>query len=230
MLKKGLKTIRKKGINYIIKENQINKYTPWLGDILNYFYDFFMKKIVFPKKFGGDMIKHYEILKKEFKNINQQEVLELATGSGNAVYFLNNDNHYVGIDVSPGLLRQAAKRFRNFGFREAELFLASAEDIPFQDNIFDGCMCHLSFNFFSNLEKVIQELTRVSKDKSFFLGSIPIPERCQPNTTIRGKLYSEKELKIFFEKQGWRFESLPQTNGVLFYFKATRRAEKGDRS
>jgi len=222
MLKKGLSTIRKKGIIYVTEGNQMVKYTPWLGDLFNNFYDFFMEKIIFPRKFGGDIMRHYEILKKELKNISRKQILELATGSGNAVYFLNSDNHYVGIDISPGLLRRAEKRFRHSGFKDAKLFLASAENIPFEESIFDGCMCHLSFNFFSDLEKVIQEITRVSKEKAFFVGSIPIPERCQANTTIRGKLYSERELKIFFENQGWQFESLSQENGVLLYFKAMR--------
>jgi len=59
-----------------------------------------MEKAVFPRKFDGDIHLHYRILKRGYKEIHQKKVLELATGSGNAVYFLNNDNLYTGTDVS----------------------------------------------------------------------------------------------------------------------------------
>ena len=75
------------------KGNIVKKYQPWLGDFFNGFYDFLMEKTVFPKKFGGDIHLHYKILKEELKDVHQKRILELATGSGNAIYFLNNDNH-----------------------------------------------------------------------------------------------------------------------------------------
>ena len=57
-------------------------------------------------------------------------MLELATGSGNAVNFLPNDNKYTGADISPGLLRKAVKRFRAAGFKDDEFYVTSADDLP----------------------------------------------------------------------------------------------------
>ena len=225
MLKKGLKVIQKKGINYIKEGNEVKKYQPWLGDMVNAFYDFFMKKTIFPKKFGGDINKHYQILKQELLSIHQKRVLELATGSGNAVYFLSNDNHYTGTDISPGLLQRASRRFQKFGFQNATFYLVSADNLPFESNIFDLLLCHLSFNFFADLEKVIQEINRVSKDKAIFLGSVPVPERNRLNSTIRGQLFPESKIKAFFEKDGWSFSSLLVENGCLLYFKAMKTRE-----
>lgn len=222
MLKEGIEAIQKKGINYIKEGNEVKKHQPWMGDIVNAFYDFFMKKTIFPKKFGGDIHLHYQILKQELKNIRQKYVLELATGSGNAVYFLNNDNHYTGIDISPGLLRRAVRRFRSYGFKDSKFYLISAHDLPFRDNSFDLCMCHLSFNFFPDLKKTIQEISRLTKNNGLFLGSVPVPERKRMQTTIRGHLFTESEIKTFFENEGWHFHALQPENGCLLYFKAIK--------
>jgi len=225
MLKENVDVIEKKGINYIKIDACVRKYQPWIGDLVNIFYDRIMEKSVFPKKFSGNIQLHYDILKKELERVDGKKVLELATGSGNAVNFLNKNNQYTGIDISPGLLRKACQRFRSNGFQNAEFFLTGAEDLPFQDGMFDIVICHLSLNFFSNIEKAILESTRVSKECAIFFGSVPIPERKSNDAIIRGKLFSKEELKNIFEKFGWEFTSLPEINGALLYFKAEKRKQ-----
>ena len=226
MLKENVGIIEKRGINYIKINTRIRKYQPWIGDLVNIFYDRIMEKSVFPKKFNGNIQLHYDILKKELERVGGKKVLELATGSGNAVNFLNKNNQYTGIDVSPGLLRKACQKFRNNGFQNAEFFLTGAEDLPFQDGMFDIVLCHLSLNFFGNIEKAILESTRVSKEYAIFFGSVPIPERKSNDAIIRGKLFSKEELENIFEKCGWEFDSLPEINGALLYFKAEKRKQQ----
>jgi len=228
MLKENIDIIKKKGINYIKIDARIRKYQPWIGDLVNIFYDRIMEKSVFPKKFTGNIQLYYDILKKELERVSCKKVLELATGSGNAVNFLNKNNQYTGIDISPGLLRKACQRFRNNGFQNAEFFLTGAEDLPFQDEMFDIVICLLSLNFFNNAEKAIHESTRVSKDRAIFFGSVPIPERKSNDVIIRGKLFSKEELKNIFEKFDWEFTSLPEINGALLYFKAEKRKSQSN--
>lgn len=119
-------------------------------DSLSFLYDLIMEKSVFPRKLGGDMKKHHDILRRELKDVHGKRVLELATGIGSAVNFLENDNRYVGTDITPGLLKKAVKRFRSVGFEEAEFYVVSAEDLPFDDDTFNLCLCILSLNFFNN--------------------------------------------------------------------------------
>jgi SAM-dependent methyltransferase len=162
MLKKGTKVINKKGLNYVIgTDGKPLRFKPWLGDSFSFLYDFIMRKSIFPKKFGGDMDEHHDILREELKGVHGKHVLELATGSGSAVNFLMNDNRYTGTDVSPGLLKRAVNRFLAAGFKEAEFHVASADDLPFEDESFDVCTCILSLNFFDDLEKVLKEVNRV---------------------------------------------------------------------
>ncbi len=221
MLKSGIRVLEKKDLFYVAEsESGVKRFKPWLGDSFSFLYDFIMKSFIFPKKFGGDMNKHYEILRQELKEIHGKRILELATGSGSAINFLTKDNQYTGIDISPGLLRKAVKNFRAAGLKEAEFYVTSADDLPFNDNIFAICLCILSLNFFNDVKKIFQEIKRVLIPEGIFIGSVPVPERNRLQSPIRGTLYSEEELERICQGHGFRFESIPFENGALLYFKA----------
>ena len=221
MLKNGINVIEKKGLHYITqKDDSLKIFKPWLGDAFSFLYDFLMKNSIFPKKFGGDIIRHNEILSEELKGVHKKRVLELAAGSGSAVIFLPNDNLYTGSDISPGLLRKAEKKFRNAGFKNAEFFVTCADDLPFDDNLFDIILCILSLNFFDDITKVLKEVKRVAVPAALFICSVPVPERNSLQSKIRGTLHSEKELVEICQENGFSFESIPAGNGALLYFRA----------
>jgi SAM-dependent methyltransferase len=221
MLKNGIKAIEKKGLYYIAEDgNKPLKFKPWLGDAFSFLYDFIMKNSIFPKKFGGDMNQHYEILSKELQSVHKKRVLELASGSGSAVNFLPNDNHYTGTDISPGLLKKALKNFGNAGFKKAKFYVTSAKDLPFDDNFFDIVLCILSLNFFDDINTVFQEVKRVAVPAAIFICSVPVPERKNVQSTIRGTLYSEVELERICTKNGLIYQAIPSENGALLYFRA----------
>jgi ubiquinone/menaquinone biosynthesis C-methylase UbiE len=221
MLQNEISIKKKRGL-YFIKdgENGLKRFTPWLGNAFSPLYDVFMERSVFPKKFGSDIDRHYEILSRALKHIHGKQVLELATGNGSAVRFLAPDNTYIGTDISPGLLRKAARRFREAGFTDAEFYVVSADDLPFEDGRFEVCLCMLSFNFFSNLKAVLKEIKRVLGDNGLFFCSVPVPEKKGTPSPIRGKLYSTQELEQMCKAVGLRFEAIPEDNGALLYFRA----------
>ena len=220
MIKSGIEIVKRNGISYLYKNSRKLRYKPWLGDLFSFLYDSIMTKSVFPKKFEASIEKHKQFLKDELSGIHEKSVLELATGSGNISEILPGDNIYSGIDISEGLLKIAYKKFIKADFKNFELFLCGAEELPFQDQLFDICICNLSLNFFSNLTTVLKELKRVLKNQGIFICSIPVPERNQKQSVIRGNLYSENELKNIFEINGFNFTSYDFRNGALLYFKA----------
>ena len=214
-------TIKKQEINYLKNENdKIIKFKPWLGDIFSFLYDRIMNKSIFPKLFNGDIHKHFEILQKEFKDIHNLNIIEIATGSGILSEFLPNDNKYIGVDISKGLLKKANSRFKRNGFENFELYNTSAEQLPFDENTFDFAICNLSLNFFNNIDLFLLELKRILITNSVFFCSVPIPERKPEKSKIRGILYSEKELNEIFKKYGFDFESKSYENGAVLYFTA----------
>ena len=221
MLKNGIKVINKKGLYYIVEDGgRLLKFKPWLGDAFSFLYDFIMKNSIFPKKFGGDMNQHYEILSRELKGVHGRRILELAAGSGSAANFLPNDNRYTGTDISPGLLRRAVKSFRNAGFKNTAFYLTSADDLPFDDNFFNIVLCILSLNFFDDIKKVFQEIKRVAAPDAIFICSVPVPERNKVQSTIRGTLYSEEKLGRICKERGLNYETIQAENGALLYFRA----------
>lgn len=222
MLKSGIQAIRRKDLLFIAEnEHSVKRFKPWLGDAFSFLYDYIMENSIFPKKFGGDVTIHYEILSGELHDVQRKHVLELATGTGSAVNFLPVDNKYTGTDISSGLLKKAVKNFRRAGFKKAEFYVAPADELPFADDTFDVCICILSLNFFDDIEKVLGEVRRVLRRSGKMVCSVPVPERNTLQSTIRGTLYSEVELKKICQEQGFGYASVPRQNGALLYFTAT---------
>lgn len=223
-LKPDIKIVKKGMLCHLVEgDNRLLRFKPWLGDSLSFLYDFFMSNSIFPKKLGSDIQKHYSTLSKELAGIHGRRILELGTGSGSAVHFLNNDNQYTGTDVSPGLLKQAARRFMKAGFSDPEFYVVSADDLPFEIGTFDVCICILSLNFIGNVEKVFQELSRTMITNGLFICSVPVPERNRLQSKIKGDLYSETELEKMCQENGFIFERIPCENGALLYFKAIKK-------
>ncbi len=98
--------------------------------------------------------------------------------------------------------------------------MTSADELPFDDNLFDIVLCILSLNFFNDIKKVFKEINRVAAIDAIFICSVPVPERNRLKSTIRGTLYSEEELEKICQENGFGYESILVQNGALLYFRA----------
>jgi SAM-dependent methyltransferase len=222
-IKEGVKVINKNGINYLYKNNEKLLYKSWIGDLFSFLYDSIMVKSIFPKKFQASVHKHRQFLERELSNVHNKYIVELAAGSGNLAEILPPDNFYTGIDISEGLLGIAYKKFIKHQFVNPELFLCCAEELPFQDSIFDMCLCNLSLNFFEDAGGVLKEVHRVLKKRGIFICSVPVPERNKKQSRIRGTLHSEEEIKKIIKDTGFHYSSYDVKNGALLYFKGEKR-------
>lgn len=221
MIKKEITIIKKRGISYQLKDGRLIRLKPWLGDLFSFMYDSIMEKSIFPKKFAADINKHSEFLKQQLSGCHNNSVLELACGSGNLSKLLPADNSYTGIDISPGLIKSALKKFTKKNFKNFEFYISDAAELPFSNCSFEICICNLSFNFFSDADKVIKEIHRILRKNGTFYCSVPVPEKKPEGSIIRGNLLSEKEFEKIFHDNGFNFKSVTGIhNGALFYFKA----------
>ena len=151
------------GINVFINNDELqkgNKEISRFYNFLSFFYDVFAK-VVCKIKFGGEYNFRNESLK--YITINDNDmVLETSVGTGSDLRFLNRNAKYYGVDISQGMLKKALKNIRKWKI-ETELVCSEAENLPFCDDIFDVVFSVGGFNYYSDKEKAIREMIRVSK-------------------------------------------------------------------
>lgn len=221
--KSGVRMVEKKHLWFELdSQGKPKSGKRWLSDAFAFLYDRIMKNSIFPKKFAADMQRHQQILQEALETVRNKRVLELGTGSGAAIQYLDYQNEYSGVDVSPGLLLRAAKKFARAGFRQPDFYILNAADLPFNANYFDACLCILTLNFFADIPAVVKEVQRVLKPGGYFLGCVPVPEWNHQKSKIQGTLFSAAELEQIFEQNHFRFRNLPVKNGALFYFAAEK--------
>jgi len=223
MFQERYPTTLKRGLRYVIDgQGRPTGTRPWAGEIVALVYDLAMSRSVFPKLFGADQGQHNAILMAALANVHGQRVVEVGTGSGSAALWLSNDNGYAGSDISPALLRRAAKRFEAAGFADVAYYVAAAHDLPLADAQFDLALCILSLNFFGGSEAALAEMRRGLKRGGRLLCCVPVPERIPAGSNVHGELLSADDLEAACQRQGMSFQALDETNGALLYFWATR--------
>ncbi len=92
-------------------------------------------------------------------------VLEVSVGTGvNLRYLFEYPGPYqvYGLDISLGQLRQCLALDRKQGW-DADLFLGTAEELPFQSDCFDRVFHVGGINFFSDKRAAIEEMIRVAR-------------------------------------------------------------------
>lgn len=98
--------------------------------------------------------------------------LDVGCGTGWAVLrvhqLLDGDGVFKGIDIASGMIEAATEHAR--GRRSIDFEVASADDLPFDDNSVDVCMCTNSFHHYPDPIAALREVQRVLKvGGSFFI-------------------------------------------------------------
>ena len=92
-------------------------------------------------------------------------ILEVSIGPGPNLPFLYETGKagmVYGLDISPGQLKRC-KAFARRGGWEVELFLGTAEQLPFRDSAFDTVFHMGGINFFNDKTAAVNEMVRVAK-------------------------------------------------------------------
>ncbi len=119
-------------------------------------------------KFGRRVIdEEVKYIRKEFRSCNS--ILDVGCGIG-VVEEKLPDFDIVGIDLSESMLKEARKQ------SEKEFVHANAENLPFDDNSFDGIFYLTSLEFIPNYGTAFEEAYRVLKDKGKILAMIINPK------------------------------------------------------
>ena len=102
-----------------------------------------------------------------------KSVLDVATGTGDLAVAIQKGTgaHVIGLDLSQQMLNVGIEKVKGQKLQDKiEMMKGDAENLPFEDNKFDGVSVAFGVRNFENLEKGLKELRRVVKeDGSVFI-------------------------------------------------------------
>jgi len=107
------------------------------------------------------------------KNDNPQEVLDVATGTGDLAITIEKGtgSKVIGLDLSQQMLNVGVIKIKKLKLDgKISMQKGDAENLPFEDNRFDAVSVAFGVRNFENLTKGLAELRRVVKDnKSVYI-------------------------------------------------------------
>jgi 2-polyprenyl-6-hydroxyphenyl methylase/3-demethylubiquinone-9 3-methyltransferase len=143
----------------------------------------------------------------------------LAPGDGGEV---------LGIDISPSMLKEAARRARGIGARPS-FARADAHDLPFADACFSGAVCGGTLNELGDPARALRETRRVLEPggrlavMGILRAGTPRGRRLQVFLSAGGiRFFELDELRSVLDHAGFEPDAL-QTHGAVFFAGATRR-------
>ena len=110
-----------------------------------------------------------KILVEWLKNDKPELVLDVATGTGDLAIVIHNvlGIKVIGLDLSQKMLNVGIEKIKALNLQnEISMLKGDAEYLPFEDNQFDAVSVAFGVRNFENLEKGLEELKRVVKEKS----------------------------------------------------------------
>ncbi|QSX06109.1 class I SAM-dependent methyltransferase [Sedimentibacter sp. zth1] len=137
-------------------------------------YDFVIKKDQKSYK------KIYELIR---NNVNDLDVLEVGTGTGNiAVNIADKANKVIATDFSEEMIKtaQLKRKPENVSFE-----IADATKLPYQNNSFDAVIISNCLHIMPYPEKALLEIKRVLKEE----GTLFAPNFCHKGS-LKAKLFS----------------------------------------
>ena len=116
------------------------------------------------------------------------KILDVGCGSGMVTRDIAHltKGKVIGIDGSKEMINVAKKILKNY--KNVELKVGNAEDIPFDDNFFDIVTCNLVLMWAEKPQKVVNEMVRVCKPGGKVLASL------EPD--YGGKLHYPEDQKV----------------------------------
>ena len=113
--------------------------------------------------FGGERKARKEVLDR--LELNGGRILEVSIGTGSNLPYLFETGHMgevYGLDISAGQLARCQSLVTRRGW-PVDLFLGTAETLPFKTGSFDSVLHIGGINFFSGKKQAIDEMIRVAR-------------------------------------------------------------------
>jgi SAM-dependent methyltransferase len=174
--------------------------------------------------------RELEIIKRLVRPVRGGRYLDLGCSAGLYTRSLssNLEGLAVGIDISPSMLREAARRARGIGANPS-FVRANAKHLPFLDASFTGAVCGGTLNEFGDPARVLRETYRGLEPggrlaiMGILRAGTPRGRRLQRILSTGGiRFFDPDELQCLLDHAGFEPDP-PQTYGPVFFSGSTRR-------
>lgn len=102
----------------------------------------------------------------ELEKLKSGKLLDIGCGNGDFFGLLKGKGFELhGTDLAENMVNAAQKKYGDI----AKIIQSDAENLPYQDGMFDIIICNASFHHYTNPEAVLKEMRRVLKDNGVLL-------------------------------------------------------------
>lgn len=106
----------------------------------------------------------------EWVNPSGGPILDVATGAGHTAFaFAKVASNVVALDITPEMLAVVSEECHKRGLNNIGICLASADQIPFDKNSFEGVTCRTAPHHFPDVSAFLHECARVTKSGGWLM-------------------------------------------------------------
>ena len=169
-----------------------------------------------------------------WKKAEGPKVLEIAIGTGKNIPYYSDDIEVTGIDISPKMLKRARNHVEKNNIDQVSLKEMDAQQLGFNDNIFDSAVATFAFCSIPDPVKGLQEALRVTKPG----GSLHLLEHMLSKKPSLVWIMKKLDTPIHYiagvhiarntvanvEKAGWEIYSVKElsSNGIFRFIDARK--------
>jgi ubiquinone/menaquinone biosynthesis C-methylase UbiE len=175
---------------------------------------------------GGDTGAYYESMAAVREVPDGGTIVDCPCGAGPALRALPPDAgvRYVGVDLSPSMLRRARERAEKRGLDRVELVESKAEDLPLEADSADLFLSYWGLHCFPDPEAAIIEIGRVLRPGGRLVGasfvrgpSLRQRIMLRPGAGDFGPMCTEAELLEWLERAGLRVTDSGRSGLYMFF-------------
>lgn len=130
-----------------------------------------------------ELLAFRRLRRRLWREVDGALVLEVGVGTGKNIPYHRGDARTVAMDISPRMLRRAARRAERLD-RHVDLVLADAQHLPFRDSAFDAAADTFVFCSVPDPIAGLQEVRRVVRDG----GRVHLLEHVRAPNPVVGRL------------------------------------------
>jgi SAM-dependent methyltransferase len=186
-----------------------------------------LNRLIAKAVWGGDTRRYYESMSAIGEAADGGTVVDCPCGAGVSLRGVAADKNvrYIGVDLSPSMLRRLRRRIGKHGLQQVEVLRADATEIPLPDGSADLFLSYWGLHCFDDPSAALAEAARVLKPggrlvgSTFLLGRDSLRQQLlvRPGVGDFGNPPTEQGLLAALEAAGFAGPSVSRSGPMAFF-------------